>query len=381
MASCDMVFEGGGAKGSVFVGALEVFQARGHRHRRLIGTSAGAITATFLAAGYTPQEMKAAVNEKDAQGQPVFASFMDVPRAEEFTAEMREHSVTLGIFRQVKFPLLPNWAWLDRKILDALLLSPHYRQLFSLVECGGLFSGESFRRWLRRKLEDKGVPAGATLAEFRRLRPDEDLSLIASDVTDHEMLVLNHRTAPDLPLEWAVRMSMSIPFVWREVVWQESWGTYRGESKLKNKGGAAPGNVVVDGGVLSNFPIRLLAVDASDDPFVRDVMGGETVAAAAHNVGLLIDEEQPEALPAKPKKSLAGHLRTVQRVSHLVDTMTGASDNAAIRAYAAEICRLPAKGYGTTEFGMPDDRLQALIEFGRQAMTRHLGGRRELNGA
>jgi hypothetical protein len=33
-----------------------------------------------------------------------------------------------------------------------------------------------------------------------------------------------------------------------------------------------------------------------------------------------------------------------------------------------EICRLPAKGYGTTEFDMSDARLQALIDAGRQAM-------------
>ena len=46
MATFDMVFEGGGAKGTAFVGALEVLFAAGHKHRRLVGTSAGAITAT-----------------------------------------------------------------------------------------------------------------------------------------------------------------------------------------------------------------------------------------------------------------------------------------------------------------------------------------------
>jgi len=32
----DLVFEGGGAKGSVFVGALQEFNARGHETGRLI---------------------------------------------------------------------------------------------------------------------------------------------------------------------------------------------------------------------------------------------------------------------------------------------------------------------------------------------------------
>ena len=53
----DMVFEGGGAKGMVLVGAMQEFEARGHTHNRLLGTSAGAITATLLAAGYSAEEM------------------------------------------------------------------------------------------------------------------------------------------------------------------------------------------------------------------------------------------------------------------------------------------------------------------------------------
>ena len=38
MALYDLVFEGGGAKGTAFVGAMEVLTAAGHVHRRLVGT-------------------------------------------------------------------------------------------------------------------------------------------------------------------------------------------------------------------------------------------------------------------------------------------------------------------------------------------------------
>ena len=75
----DLVFEGGGAKGMVFVGALQEFVAQGHEHGRLLGTSAGAITATLLAAGYTPEEMLEAMAEKDESGKSVFAGFMGTP--------------------------------------------------------------------------------------------------------------------------------------------------------------------------------------------------------------------------------------------------------------------------------------------------------------
>ena len=41
-------------------------------------------------------------------------------------------------------------------------------------------------------------------------------------------------------------MSMSVPLLWQEVVWEPEWGTYRGTS--------VAGNTIVDGGLLSNFP-------------------------------------------------------------------------------------------------------------------------------
>ena len=46
MQPIDLVFEGGGAKGMVFVGALEeLFGGDRYTFGRLLGTSAGAITA------------------------------------------------------------------------------------------------------------------------------------------------------------------------------------------------------------------------------------------------------------------------------------------------------------------------------------------------
>src|SRR5205085_12524106 len=142
MGKFDLVYEGGGAKVSCFVGALEVFQNEGHFHRRLVGTSAGAITATLLAAGYELNEMLDAVNEKLPDGKPRFSSFMDLPAAGDFTEEERENSDTMKVFADINLPGIPAVFEknLDEKLLNALLMLPHYRQLFSFVECGGLFA-------------------------------------------------------------------------------------------------------------------------------------------------------------------------------------------------------------------------------------------------
>ena len=360
MALFDVVFEGGGAKGSAFVGALTALKQAGHSTRRLIGTSAGAITAALLAAGYSPGEMLDAVNET-RDGEPRFAGFLDHPRADAFSKEIREASGTFQALQAVHVPLVASDV-----LLRLLLNSPVYPTLFSIVECGGIYAGEAFVEWLIEKLAAKGIGASESLAGMYA-KTQVDLSVVASDTKDMEMLVLNHRTAPAVPVVWAVRMSMSIPLVWHEVVWQKSWGTYQGRAKA--------GNIIVDGGVLSNFPIRLIAEPAPD-------LMGDTDPYAALNLGLLLDEELavPGVDPAPPPTDFT-QLRVVQRLSRLIDTMMGAQDNNEVRKRESEICRLPVKGYGTTEFKMPEGKLKALVDAGREAAVSHLKARSLMAGS
>ncbi|MDE3164436.1 MAG: patatin-like phospholipase family protein [Acidobacteriota bacterium] len=366
MARFDAVFEGGGAKGVAFVGALEVLGQHGHTLRRYIGTSAGAITATLLAAGYTTEEMMAAVMERQPDGTPRFSSFMDSPEAADFSPEVRANSATMTALKEVHLPFVPApfENRIEGDLLDRLLHNSIYAHLFSFTECGGYYAGAAFLDWLHEKLAVNGIQPGDTLADFAR-KTGSDLSVVASDTTEMEMLVLNARTAPNVPTANAVRMSMSIPFVWQQVVWQDAWGTYMGRKKA--------GNDIVDGGMLSNFPIRLIA-DTDDE--IRAVMGVADPNGAL-NLGFLIDETI--AVPGAPDTAQTPlpvtRLRTVQRISRMIDTMMGAADNEDIRRHAAEICRLPAKSYGTLEFGMQGERLDVYLTAARTAMTQHLAAR------
>ncbi|MCZ6514833.1 MAG: hypothetical protein O6850_03100, partial [Acidobacteria bacterium] len=136
---------------------------------------------------------------------------------------------------------------------------------------------------------------------------------------------------------------------------------------------------IVDGGVLSNFPIRYFT---SRDPGVVKVMG-DTDPDAVPNLGLLIDEGKPVANSgyARDPEDVDGlregilefleGLKTVGRLRRLVDSMTNARDNQAIQEHKKEICRLPAKGYGTTEFDMSKERRNAMVEAGRKAMKEY----------
>jgi NTE family protein len=361
MKKYDLVFEGGGAKGMVFVGACEELFARGHSFDRLLGTSAGAITATLLAAGYTTAEMLAALSEKEG-GKSVFAGFMGPPPP--FTDQELRDGGAQALLDGIELNFLfDKWEKkLDAALLKALAGNDRFRHVLALVERGGWFAADRFVTWLQNKLDSgpfKGGTrafSGATLATLFEATGVE-LSVVATDTTDGRILVLNHRTAPACPIVWAVRMSMSIPLIWDEVVWRAAWGKYLGRDLT--------GHVVVDGGVLSNFPIELFI---SDEPHVVKLMGPKRENAV---LGLLIDERldvpgpkwKPVNVSIKP-----GELRTVERLGRLVDAATGAHDKMVIEEHSHLVVRLPAKGYGTTEFDMEDARRQALVEAGRLAM-------------
>src|SRR5690348_4877592 len=53
----DLVLEGGGVRGIALVGDLSVLEEHGYKPHNSAGTSAGAIVATLLAAGYTSAEL------------------------------------------------------------------------------------------------------------------------------------------------------------------------------------------------------------------------------------------------------------------------------------------------------------------------------------
>jgi predicted acylesterase/phospholipase RssA len=358
----DLVFEGGGAKGVVFVGAMQELLRRGHSTGRLLGTSAGAIMATFTAAGFSIEEMLAALQEKDAQGVPVFQKFMGRPRP--FTAEEIANSASRRALERIDLPFIPNF--LENR-LDMLLLQlmryPDLSHVFSFLERGGWYSADEFLKWVCAKL-DQPAPDGSernlsrlNFAEMHR-QTGRDLSLVAADTTEHRLLVLNHRTTPKLPVVWGMRMSISMPFFWQEVIWQPEWGAYLNHSLV--------GHRVVDGGLLSNFPIELFL---STDPHVVALMGPKTSQAV---LGLLIDEslavEGVDTPPKVPPPIDFEEFLTVQRIIGLVDTAMQAHDKMVIEAFEQFVCRLPARGYRTTEFDMTDTRREKLIAAGRAAM-------------
>jgi hypothetical protein len=91
---------------------------------------------------------------------------------------------------------------------------------------------------------------------------------------------------------------------------------------------------------------------------------------------MLIDEQLPVPGPAKGLLVTVdikpGELQSVKRLQRIVDAVTTAHDKMVIEEHSHLVVRLPARGYGTTEFDMSDARRDALVDAGRAAMAAYL---------
>jgi len=178
------------------VGAIYEAEKRGYEWIRLAGASAGSIIAALLAAGYSAEELKKEIMNLD------YSQF-----------NKKE-----GIDR---IPVLGS--------------------IFNLWINNGIYSGNYIEQWTRERLLAKGV------TKFQDLK--KTLYIIASDITNGEMLVLpddikRFGISPgSLDIAKAVRMSCSIPYYFKpvKIIRKDKW---RNTS-----------NFIVDGGVLSNFPV------------------------------------------------------------------------------------------------------------------------------
>ena len=310
----DLVFEGGGVKGIGLAGALATLEERAYRPQNIAGTSAGAITAALLAAGYT-------------------------------AAELREIIVSLD-YRQFQ-----DRAWEDKL--------PLLERSLSMLLDLGLYEGDRFLEWIRERLDAKGVRTFADLvhdefADDPRYR--SRLQVIASDVTTRELLVLPRDATklgiePDsLDVALAVRMSMSIPVFFEPVRFENP------------KTGDL--HVIVDGGMLSNFPVWLFDCEDGDVP-------------EWPTFGLLLVEPKPQVqLGARlPRARMTGRGpgAVVDYVKALAQTMMEAHDRLYVeQANYARTIPIPTLGVGTTEFDLSRERALALYDSGRWAAERFL---------
>ncbi|XID94131.1 patatin-like phospholipase family protein [Paenibacillaceae bacterium WGS1546] len=292
------VFEGGGVKGISLVGAVKAAEHYGIRFERVAGTSSGSLVAALLAAGYNADEMK------------------------------RELERT------------PLRSVLKRsRLFDVKLVGPALRLLWKK----GLYSGDALEAWVDRLLRAKGI---ATFGDL----PDGKLRIVASDISNGRLLVLPNDIAAygiapgRLAVARAVRMSTSIPYFFDPVVLRQSY-------KRRRKGEIqAKAAYIVDGGLLSNFPLWLF-------------QGGDPSADAVPVVGFQMvgrSDSQP--------RPISGPVTMFQA---MFETMLSAHDERYIeKNKLARTIKIPTLGVGTTQFHLSEEQSEQLYRSGLEAGER-----------
>ena len=245
----DAVFEGGGVKGIGFVGAIAVAEEKGYQWVNVAGTSAGAIVAALLAAGYSAAEMKEVIEDLN--------------------------------YNRFK----------DAGLLDR-------------------------------------VPLAGPVASL----------IFETDISQGRLLVLPQDIADfgirpeDLNVATAVRMSMSIPFFFEPIA-------------LRNMK-TNQVSYIVDGGLLSNFPVWLF--DYEGDMPEWPTFGFKLV-------------EPGEETPHKVRGPIT-------LLAALFSTMMEAHDARHIaEEQFVRTIPIPSLGVGTTEFDISAEKTGALYRSGRQA--------------
>jgi NTE family protein len=202
----DLVLSGGGVKFIGLVGAIVALMDAGYSIKRVSGVSAGSVVAAILAA---------ASNDGQLTGEEV---------------------------KELAFSV-PLHTWRDSGPV------PYLGAVWGLVKETSLYRGDAAYDWIFSELKNLGVTS------FGDLVVDEDpldercykLVVTVADLTAAQLVRLPwdyprlYGLDPDEQLVAdAVRASMAIPFFYRPV-------------KLTGAGGVT--STLVDGGVLSNFPI------------------------------------------------------------------------------------------------------------------------------
>ena len=185
------VFKGGGARGVAYAGALQAVAARGAWFGSVAGASAGAITATLVAAGMEPDRIAAVSADGLA-------------------------SVKRGVARTV------------------------------LGLSNAVFANDGLEQWiemqLRTALGDRSAPdAPVTFAELYTAT-GIGLYVVTMDLHRREPLIFHHALTPDAAVAAAVVASCAIP------------GAFPSGRAVIGAAGSPTVRELVDGGAWANFP-------------------------------------------------------------------------------------------------------------------------------
>ncbi|MBR9861194.1 patatin-like phospholipase family protein [bacterium] len=228
-----LVLEGGGIRGLAYSGALETLDSSGvlDEIECIAGTSSGAIAGSLYAIGYEPTEITEIMMETSIQN-----------------------------FNQVGFPLFGG--------------------IRRMKKSYGYYSTERFEKTIEKLIEKRGLNPELSFAELHQMRTKDarykDLYITGTSMNEQAPVIFSYETYPNMKISTALRISISIPLYF-EAIFLDSNGTVQDQKTCPDC------DIMVDGGVLNNYPIHLF------DSIAYDSTGQEIIFPNPYTLGLKLE--------------------------------------------------------------------------------------------
>lgn len=350
----DLVQEGGGVLGIALLGYTYILEEAGIRFYDLAGTSAGAINTLLMASIGSLEDPKSLKGLKALAETNLFDFVDGNPKVKKTIQLLIE-----GKESQAKVRLILQGYGIFRTLQSKLGLNP----------------GKVFSDWLSSILSQEGVSTTSDLSAKRKSPPgfrersgkpidsEPKWVVIASDVTTKTKVQFPamgglYVDRPDLesPARW-VRASMSVPFFFEPVRFsglpagpeaKERWWDL-----ARYRGPIPPQVEMVDGGMLSNFPINVFHVKKG--------------VPRRPTFGVRLSSYRDDFGNSQKLFPFLGSMVNTMRQIHDLDFLLRNED------YSHLICRLDVdQKFHWLNFNMTDEEKRSLFQYGAEGALKFL---------
>mgnify|MGYP000014686518 CR=1 FL=1 len=317
----NLVFEGGGIRGIAFGGVLKFFEEHDLMHyvKRVAGSSAGAIVAGAIAVNCTADEIIKILDETN------FEDFKD-----------------------------DSWGL----VLDAYRFFNEF----------GIYKGDKFLEWFKNIVKEKTGNPDITFKQIYE-QYGKELIITGTCLNRAKTYYFHHEKWPDMPVALAVRISMSIPLVFKAV------RLHTKEPKLDEDGNTITdedGNpvmeefedIMVDGGLLNNYPIWVF-----DGESLRDIDKDTMEHSKTLGFKLMSSDEKPDNQLYHYYQNIGN---IIDYMKAFIDSMTIQIERGHIRdGYWDKTVSVNTGTISTLDFAISDKDKQTLIKSGYESAKNH----------
>lgn len=345
----NLVVQGGGPVGIAYLGALQKMEDLGtlSELKRVAGTSAGAITAAFLAVGCNSRELENHLNRN-------LVEFLDGSGA---TEDGLLKAVQNSSYADAVKGLLRDYWGGWRTLLHPIKRAEMLKQ--KIVDLQGLAHGEAIREWIEQIIQEKTGKEYCTFKELRELvdkdpQKFKELHIFSIRIGNNpipNVVRFSHEEKlwNDLIISDAVRASLSIPGVFKPhtLHFKDANGTRYPQDQHGK---------FIDGGLIRNYPIDAFDEEKyqEDRHFRGEKTNRRTLGLSLHDV-TPPNEEQIQGI-SSGSDVIKALVSTFYNAEQILLEETG--------FYRDRSIIIPTQGVGLMDFNMSDEMKESLVNAG-----------------